>query len=106
MVMILGSHVSSPSYAHQRWHGNCQPEFEWSQIFKKILEELKKSPVMVDDAINKVIIGMNSQIEKLKEANSNVGATNQELQKTQKPYLNPRENWYRLSTGSRSLRRL
>jgi len=54
------------------------------EIFKKILEELKKSPVMVDDAINKVIIGMNSQIEKLKEANSNVGATNQELQKTQK----------------------
>ena len=31
MVMILGSHVSSPSYAHQRWHGNCQPEFEWSR---------------------------------------------------------------------------
>ena len=53
-------------------------------IFKSILEEFKKSPAMVDAAINQVIIGMNSQIDKLKDANSNVGATNQELQKTQK----------------------
>ncbi len=36
---------------------------------------------MVDAAINQVIIGMNGQIEKLKDANSNVGATAQELQK-------------------------
>ena len=55
------------------------------EIFKSILEELKKSPTMVDAAINSVIIGMNSQIDKLKEANSNVGTTTQELQKTQKP---------------------
>jgi len=53
-------------------------------IFKSILEELKKSPAMVDAAINQVIIGMNGQIDKLRDANSNVGATNQELQKTQK----------------------
>jgi chromosome segregation ATPase len=53
-------------------------------IFKSILEELKKSPTMVEAAINQVIIGMNGQIDKLKDANSNVGATNQELQKMQK----------------------
>ena len=54
------------------------------EIFKSILEELKKSPTMVDAAINSVIIGMNSQIDKLRDANSNVGTTTQELQKTQK----------------------
>ena len=51
------------------------------EIFKSILEELKKSPALVDAAINQVIIGMNSQIDKLKEANSNVGTTTQDLQK-------------------------
>ncbi len=54
------------------------------ESFKSILEELKKSPTMVDAAINQVIIGMNGQIDKLKDANSNVSVTNQELQKTQK----------------------
>ena len=49
-----------------------------------ILEELKKSPAMVDATINQVLIGMNGQIDKLKEANSNLGTTTQELQKTQK----------------------
>src|SRR5262249_52907802 len=46
-----------------------------------ILEELKKSPTMIDAAINQVIIGMNGQIDKLKEANSNLGTTTQDLQK-------------------------
>src|SRR5215475_2302407 len=45
MVMILGSHVSSPSYAHQRWHGNCQPEFEWSRnSFFFVSIEITASP--------------------------------------------------------------
>ncbi len=39
---------------------------------------------MVEAAITQVIIGMNGQIEKLKDANSNLGTTTQDLQKTQK----------------------
>jgi FtsZ-binding cell division protein ZapB len=39
---------------------------------------------MVDATINQVLIVMNWQIDKLKEANSNLGTTTQELQKTQK----------------------
>src|SRR5207253_897329 len=46
-----------------------------------ILEELKKSPTMVEAAITQVIIGMNGQIDKLKEANSKLSTTTQDLQK-------------------------
>src|SRR6266581_658742 len=52
-----------------------------TKILTSILDDLKKSPTMVEAAINQIIIGMNGQGEKLKEANAHLSTTTQELQK-------------------------